>query len=592
MKTHSLIKEAFLWGKLPRSRKEFFIMEGLPPKSERRPPFAGRAQERSGAEGTPAAVPLRNMYAISVEITSANRQLKDAQAYLADWIRRHVRRYSGDHADLSKSVFEVNRTFEQRVYGAVASSRDGRRWAARLQHPQEDDHRKVWRTEMSLDHGVDDRTMLAATVSYSGERDLSIRRRAPSFIRGLQKDLNYALFDEDELSTEPWCIEAVRDVDEILELIADPDRVLPVIVVSEPSPLSALELAQSAFGYAHTIALPASMTDEFRRAITLPWSVYGGAIRTYPAGLDLAAPDAFIAPVASRGTIQDYSFANGLGPGAFREFIIDAAAAATARRLTNANVLLSYSEVRRESIDEVGATIRADSLLFVTSLKEERDALIARVTDLEELSARVGLENAEFESMYERMDARVQSARHEIHALVAQSTALQEALKSAGKPAPSIPIPETFDELDDWARTYFAGRLLVTPRALKGAGESIYPGITTVYNGLRFLGDEYHAMRIRGSADGDVYDPARLAVRVKELGFRDLARSAGETTYTKHYEEYHVTVFGDPVRLEWHLRKGRGFDGRECVRIYFGWHDVERVVVVGWMTTHLPNSQS
>lgn len=532
------------------------------------------------------------MYAVSVEIVSAGRDLSELKAYLTGWVRRHVQRYSGDHPDLAKQEFEVNRTFEHRVYGAVASSHDGRRWAARLQHAQEDDHQKIWRTEVSLHQGSDARIMLAARVSYSGSADTAVRRRAPSFIRGLQRDLGCVLFDGDELSNEPWQIESPQDVSDVLELIADPERVLPVIVVSEPSPLTASDLASAAFGYAHTVALPSGMTEEFRRAITLPWSVYGGAIRTYPAGLDLASPDVFVAPVASRNTIQTRTFANLSGPQAFKEFLLDAAAAASARRLSGEDVILSYSEIRRESVEERRAAVAGGRPeLAVEALDEERNALIARVADLEELNVRMRQENADFELMYDRMEARVTTARQEVHALVVQRAALQDALAAAGKPVPELPIPDQYDAMDEWVRTYFAGRLVVTPRALRGAGESIYPGVATVYNGLRFLGDEYHRMRING-ADGDVYDRDEFAVRIKELGFRDLSRSAGETTYTKHYEEYHATVFGEPVRLDWHLRKGSGFDGRECLRIYFGWHDAEKVVVVGWMTTHLTNSKS
>jgi hypothetical protein len=39
--------------------------------------------------------------------------------------------------------------------------------------------------------------------------------------------------------------------------------------------------------------------------------------------------------------------------------------------------------------------------------------------------------------------------------------------------------------------------------------------------------------------------------------------------------------------LELHLKKGSDREARNCLRIYSLWDEEEKVVVVGWMTSHL-----
>ncbi|MGK4584390.1 hypothetical protein [Kitasatospora sp. HPMI-4] len=102
------------------------------------------------------------------------------------------------------------------------------------------------------------------------------------------------------------------DVDEVIEELCDPDRRLPIVVASVPYRKDADRwtdsVVEKAFAYLAGLAvlyvLTAEAQPEFNQALEFH-PVYGGGVRTYLPGIDLAwKQDAQRHPVMSRSTLE------------------------------------------------------------------------------------------------------------------------------------------------------------------------------------------------------------------------------------------------------------------------------------------------
>lgn len=145
-----------------------------------------------------------------------------------------------------------------------------------------------------------------------------------------------------------------------------------------------------------------------------------------------------------------------------------------------------------------------------------------------------------------------------------------------------------------YVESRFQGRLVLHPRALDGLKDTPYYDPHLLYEALRILAFEYRDMRLRGdaSADGehDFYTAFYEQLRNAGLYY---SGSMSKTELPKYHQYYHVTYEGHERFLNKHLRNGGNTaDPKRCFRCYFFFDDVKKVVVVGWLPGHLPNSLS
>lgn len=160
------------------------------------------------------------------------------------------------------------------------------------------------------------------------------------------------------------------------------------------------------------------------------------------------------------------------------------------------------------------------------------------------------------------------------------------AAKLGTDPDQSIPIPDNFDDMPEWAETHLTGRVVLHSRATRGLKKAAYEDIELVYRALLLLALEYRNLRL-GMPDAD----ALFQTRLGELGLR-YDGSISETRAGEEGETYFVrfpTNSGPKRFLEWHIRKGSTKDERYCLAIYFFWDDDTQQVVVGWLPSHLDN---
>lgn len=154
--------------------------------------------------------------------------------------------------------------------------------------------------------------------------------------------------------------------------------------------------------------------------------------------------------------------------------------------------------------------------------------------------------------------------------------------------ARELDFPDSLDGIADWVRQYLDGKLILHARAERGAKDSAYTDVRLVYRALRWLGEEYRTMKMKGAAEsGDSL--AMLAEMGIELGPSISAESAGEQG-----EDYFIRHGPQQDRrmLDLHLKKGSDRDASNCLRIYFFWDDDANCVVIGWLTSHLETRNS
>ena len=158
--------------------------------------------------------------------------------------------------------------------------------------------------------------------------------------------------------------------------------------------------------------------------------------------------------------------------------------------------------------------------------------------------------------------------------------------RTGGKSETDIPIPDTYDEMHDWANRHLIGRVVLHSRALRGLKDAVYEDVQLVYRSLLILGHEYRNQCIGRDGANEAFKS-----KCDEFGLH-FARSISKERAGEFGDEYFVRYpIGSNTKqfLEWHLRKGTTKDNYLCLGIYFFWDDSTQQVVVGWLPSHLSN---
>lgn len=538
------------------------------------------------------------MYALDAELGPPDK-VSDAKDVITDWVRRHALRMGAQEHEVAGAQFDLDRVFENQLLAAVMTVPDHSQWAARLQHSQNDDITRVWRTDIGL-NTVSHRPMLNVRVGYTGLLDDDVSRRAPSFLRYLT-EAGASLFDGDELLPEPWIIEDKREIDDVLELIVDPERSLPVIVLSAPPFTSPNLLASKALGIAHVVGVPFSLLDDFNQAITLPWAIHSGGVRTFFQNFDLAADSAILAPAARPDTIAKWQFENLHGASAFFEYLLDTCASSSVSLqrehppLTVADIRTSNRASRAAELAEAarpnssdGSHERATRLELALAAKtEEIEALRLSVQEAHDEQRSLTFKMAELDAFIKTLDASETEARKATHYLTIQNRALIEALRASGSPSIEAPILDDLTLIPEWVTDHYSGRLVLTTRAIRGIGESIYENASLVFRALAALGDDLQPSK--AGLDDSAYQRYREALA--SIGVED-SKCFRDDNPGRYREQYTAVHAGLTYYLDRHLKKGVDPDPRIGFRLYYAYDEPNSRIIVGWLTSHLDTRQS
>jgi len=138
-----------------------------------------------------------------------------------------------------------------------------------------------------------------------------------------------------------------------------------------------------------------------------------------------------------------------------------------------------------------------------------------------------------------------------------------------------------------WADLRFAGNIVLLPRARRAIDKVRHPEPRRIAQALEALAGP-KLRGYRGEAETHIeFEAALMNLRLRD-GFSNAERLKGQTG-----EAYVIQYEGRRLLLQRHLcSNSSGFNDPRMIRIYYVYDKLTQKIIVGWLPTHLPNSQS
>lgn len=404
------------------------------------------------------------------------------------------------------------------------------------------------------------------------------------------------LEDIRRLHAEPWALQSNEDLDKFELMVCSPNRKLPVVVLTQPDRqrldvevgpyvLKPDEVARRLLGLAHVVTLPWELGYQWTDRVGKPWSAYLGAVRTYMPWLDLDEDPPSMHPLTYAEKILFWRNPGDdrIGEAPFTDFLVGRLFEQAAAGRVDWGAL-AFVPAARTKAAELARNQATEADQWRPLYEEEIAALKTKVDELEK-------EAEEYSDDAMRAGRERDQFADENRSLRFELDSLRQALaqKTGSAEPEEIPIPNSYEEMADWANRYLVGRVVLHPRALRRIKDARYEDPSLVYKSLLLLANEYREQRLG-------YDGAkeRFDAKLADLGLR-FGGSISETRAGEEGDQYYVRfpTASSPKRfLEWHLRKGVTKDDRLCMGIYLFWDEDTNQVVVGWLPSHLDNRQT
>jgi hypothetical protein len=385
----------------------------------------------------------------------------------------------------------------------------------------------------------------------------------------------------------------VNDADgasKLYELLCDPERKYPIIVVSEinlhhwKSPyqtprymIDVRSLDINLCGIAVVATMTFRATMEWSNLVGKSWAVYDGAIRTYYPGFN--AEDSFGKhPIMFQDCIMKFERDELKGPQGFQQFL-EAAMRCFARSVHFDFRGIFFLAEAKILCEEVSTISKGHFLPAPTIMDHEDNAVLTLTEQLrqkseEALNYRRQLIN--LKSELTRQCHKAQKIKEECTKAVATVQAV--------KPT----YPQSFDKITEWVKYELAGKVWLHPRAERGLTKARYQATELVCQALLLLGDEYRNARLGISSD------YKFKKRCRELGLfckGSIEKSRAGEEGSEYFVNYPCGSDQQQF-LKMKIGKGSSYHRRYCLRIYFFWDSVAELVVVGSLPHHLSNRAS
>lgn len=501
------------------------------------------------------------------------------------WVARRAGRPLPKEAWAGKS-FDLQDVGAQRT--AATALQNPRYWAARLDDADRNVPQRTWITEIGI--GIrNSAEVLVGCRLYCvalGENP-AYSATVPGFVRQIASKQSAAI-DGRRLSEDPWLIDSHLQTDELATFLCLPNRVHPVIIVTEgidaeDPVVDERSLASAVLGVAHVVRLSSNASYHLTRRLGKEFSVFDRAVRTYRAGFDPDVDEPTSHPLAFARSIAGWESE---GPRAFERFLTQQAMWQSVSRGDLERDVPSFASVVVRAAQEARTVARIEG-------QSDSELLAIASEEIKELEGRAEEDRRTFDGLLveaekerDSAQATADGARSEAASLRARVAHLEHALTLQGPVKPTR-IPESLDELGEWASLNLAGSVVVLNRALRAAKKSTFEKLSLAYDALLVLRDFYVPMR-RGGEDGQKEAYSR---RLKELGLEESASFAGARA-GEQGDEYFVNYAGRPRELDRHLKGSNSRDTRFGFRLYFFWDEDTQQVVVGSLPTHLSTRAS
>jgi hypothetical protein len=478
-------------------------------------------------------------------------------------------------------TFEIDADDSERV--AAIKLDDPKYWAFRLSERLKDPNR-IWTTEVGIAERQSNEAIFGCRLicSQKGGRD-EIPRSIPAFVRGIAFTQKTKL-DGRYTSAEPWIIDDVSSVDQLVQFLQSPGRNHPVVVFSLPegscdpneTVIPVTPFIRRTVGYVHVAVITSNASFDLTDRLGREFSVYRQAVRTYNPAF---SPDNDLSsdhPVATASRIQGWQNEEGE---AFEDFLVH-----QTLRLTRPRDVLEREHPSFQQVKRIAA-----GLARKLAIGEGRsDAEILALAEKEILAAKqeaqASLDQAvNEEAEKEQVLATLRQTQASYLALQARLTSMQARLISISKQKETIPA--SLDDLEAWARENLSGDVELHERAIKAVRKSDFNNTSFIFDVLLMMRDYYVPMRRSGGIElKNAFDQRRA-----ELGLENTPCFSQDNKAKNFGGSYFVKYLGIKRELDWHLKGSNNRDERRGFRMYYFWDAETSRVVVGYMPGHLEN---
>ena len=477
---------------------------------------------------------------------------------------------------LDGAAFEVGGGGDAPAQAVNLDFEGGRIWAASLDYPDGEVVGRTWVTEITVGEQEGSVHFGTRLVNVTKRADPPFMPTLPALTRQLINRLS-AHADSLELTESSFRIDTPDEVDDLIALLDDPKRRLPVLVIADGSAgtqfASPDAVAKRVAGACHVVSLSTTGSRELIQRIGKPLSVFDGAARFYRPLFRSDRSDPFEHPrwIARQGT----------SPAGRRDMLV--------ARVLSAAVNTGHQEdYPRFNVVRQAAAAQLIDTKRLTGTSEDLKQLF------EEENTRLSRElknlKSEFDQWLDDADETTRAAEREMEALRselsrarAQNDILRASLVSG------IPVGReklaAAEQFGEWIRSNLSTNIWISPKAVREFEKSCtFKNIEIIGETLFMLDDLYISMR-RSPSDEAF---SRFRIRLSELGLEDKPCFKNKNDI-KNFPEYRVSYQANLYWCDQHIKYGGGTDPRNMFRIYYHWNEIENILLIGHLPGHLDN---
>ncbi len=439
-------------------------------------------------------------------------------------------------------------------------------WALRGDDPDKTVARRIWTTEVTIGRFPDAPPKLGVRLIVSTpETSLQIDPAVPGVVEQIAKICGLTVGGF-KLSITPDCPTSELNVHSVIDCIEDKKRRLPYIIVSPDERQSfrsrphidVNRLTRATIGLAHVSIVSPEMTYIFSDRVGKLRSVFHGGVRIYYPGFDSSSN-----PYEHNLFLGERVYAD---PSACEGTLRRIVAHESLRRARLGSDIVPFGSLRSISSRLIQETVAHSG----SNLRGELDAAQNRIDALEKelLEARSSAQQSDELAFGE--EERANHAEGRLRAALTRIQALEATLKSRSEPLDELSLPADWPEFADWCDTNFTGRLVLTPIARRGVRNPEYRDIAQAARAISWLATTCRDTRMNGG----------MSLSNISIGNGLENAPCGGDTFEFYYQGRRVTA-------NFHVKSGGNTrDPLRCLRIYYGFDDINQEIVIAEMPAH------
>jgi hypothetical protein len=442
-------------------------------------------------------------------------------------------------------------------------------WAVRADDPDKSVPGRVWTNEIAIALTPDQLTRFTVRQLVStSEDELDVEPHSPGFVRQIAENCGL-MSGAYSLDAEPWVISTDQQAQQLIQRLIDPNRPLPIFVLSvpddSPDPFAPLvdanALAQATIGLAQVAVLRSAYTWLLTERFDRKRSVFGGAVRAYLPGFTENAN-----PYEHR-LILAAQVGTRIGAAQALRWMRSIAAKDSLGRSRLGKDVVPFSTIRNAGLELKQRTLIEQGATAGDVLATATDRIKALEQQINEEKAAQDFYVSEHDKAVERAAAAEEQHRASAYRI---QELLDQLQVSGQAQLTRTELPSNWEDFANWADVALAGKLVLTPNARRQTRSPQFENVDLAARCLTWLGSVCRKRRLDGG--GELQD------QIVEEGVRNAHCGS---------DEFDFDWQGLRYTADWHIKSGGNTrDPKRCLRIYYGWDESTRQILIADMPGH------